>query len=109
LADGAYGPGDVPPLTITLGRIIKGPNLPNWQPESILATLESPVEWHGELVHYVTLSPRYTTDSLSKIQKKGGIVAVGRVRPGHNPLEWTEVVPSALHYWAVGTLAVLEA
>jgi hypothetical protein len=109
LADGAYGPGDVAPLTLTLGRIIKGPNLPNWQPDSILAALERPVEWRGELVCYVTLNPRYTTDTLNEIREKGGVVAVGRVRPGHDPLDWTELVPAALDYWAVGTLAVLEA
>jgi hypothetical protein len=109
LGDGVYGPGDVAPLTITLGRMIKGPQLPNWQPGSILASLETPIEWHGELVRYVTLSPRYTTDTVSSLRRRGGVVAVGRVLPGNDPHLWTELIPSAVHYWAVGTLRVLEA
>ena len=108
LGDGSYGPGDVEPLTIRICQVVKGPSLPNWQPESILAALESPIEWRGELVSYVTLSPRYTTDTLSSIQERGGVVAVGRVLPGNDPRGWTELIPSALHYWAVGTLGVLD-
>ena len=109
LADGAYGPGDIEPLTIRMRRVVKGPNLPNWQPEAIVASLETPIEWHGELVSFVTLSPRSMSDTVFSLRDRGGVVAVGRVLPGNDPLQWTELVPSALHYWAVGTLGVLEA
>jgi hypothetical protein len=108
LGDSGHGPGDVGPLTIRMCHVLKGPNLPDWQPESLLASLENPIEWHGDLVSYVTLSPRYTTDTLSSIRERGGVVAVGRVLPGNDPRQWTELIPSALHYWAVGTLGVLE-
>jgi hypothetical protein len=108
LADGAYGPGDVPPLIVTLRQTVRGPNLRNWQPESIVAALDAPIEWRGELVSYVTLSPRYTTDTLSSIRSRGGVVAVGRVLPGHDPLGWTTLIPSALHNWGVGTLGALS-
>ena len=108
LADGAYGPGDVAPLTVTSIHIVKGPRLPNWQPEALLAALEEPLEWRGELVRYVTLSPRYEGGTVFRMEKEGGIVGVGRVRPGHDPLQWTELVPSGLDYWGVGNLTVLE-
>jgi hypothetical protein len=39
----------------------------------------------------------------------GGAVGVGRVLPGHDPLDWTHLVPDALDYWNVGVLNVLEA
>jgi len=108
LGGGAYGPGDVPPLTISMVQVVKGPDLPDWQPESIIAELDPPIEWHGQLVSHVTLSPRYATDTLSSITDRGGVVAVGRVLPGNDPLGWTELIPSALHYWGVGTLCALS-
>jgi hypothetical protein len=77
MADGSYGPGDVEPLTISMRRVVKGPPLPNWHPESILASLDTPIEWRGELVSFVALSPRYTTDTLSSIRELGGVVCGG--------------------------------
>jgi hypothetical protein len=48
MADGAHGPGDVPLLTITSCHLVTGPNLPNWQPEAMLASLDEPLQWRGE-------------------------------------------------------------
>ena len=73
----------------------------------MLASLETPFEWLGESVSYVTVSPRYKEDTLLSIQRGGGVVAVGRVRPGHNPLEWAQLEPSAMDYWGAGVLTVL--
>ena len=109
MADGVYGPGDVPRLTIAARRLIKGPGLPNWQSEFMLASLHTPFEWRGELVTYVTFGPRHASDTMTSITRRGGTVGVGRVRPGHDPLAWTHLVPSALDYWGVGTLTILDA
>jgi hypothetical protein len=108
LGDGVYGPGDVEPLTVTSIRVLKGPNLPNWQPEVLLAALEKPIQWRGQPVSYVTLSPRHVGGTVFGMQREGGVVAVGRVLPGHNPLLWEKLLPLGLDYWAVGTLALLE-
>jgi hypothetical protein len=88
--------------------MIPGPPLPNWQSQSLLASLEIPFQWHGELVTYVTISPRYTTDALCSIERKGGVVGVGRVRPNENPVVWETLVPAGLDYWGVGVLTVAE-
>jgi hypothetical protein len=106
MAGGAHGPGDVEPLMITSCGTVRGPDLPNWQGEAILASLDTPLLWHGELVSFVTFSPRYVTDTLADIAKVGGTVGVGRVRPGHNPLQWERIDPSAMDYWGVGSVAV---
>jgi hypothetical protein len=74
----------------------------------MLASVEVPFQWREELVSYVTINPRYTTDSLSSIEGKGGVVGVGRVRPGENPLEWEALVPAGVDYWGVGVLSVAE-
>jgi hypothetical protein len=107
LADGAYGPGDVDLFTVEACRIVKGPDLENWQPESLLAAVEAPFKWHGDMVRYVTLSPR-GPETLFRVEKEGGIVSVGRVLPGHDPMTWTRLVVSGLEHWGVGKLTVLE-
>ena len=109
MADGAYGPGDVEPITIVENRLIPGPGIPDWQTESLLTVLDQPLDWRGELVTFLTINPRYTHDSLSKVRRQGGVVMVGRVRPGHDPRTWENLVPVALGHWGVGVLAVLEA
>lgn len=109
LGDGAYGPGDVEPFLVEVVRTIRGPNLPNWDHESLLAACETPFTWHGEEVKHVVASPRYSLDSLTSITLRGGTVAVGRVRPGHDPMKWSRLDPDAIHYWAVATAAVVNA
>jgi hypothetical protein len=109
LADGAYGPGDVEPFTVNSIRELPAPRLPDWQPEVLLAVLEPQIEWHGEEVRYVALSPRTWGGTVFRMRKEGGAVAVGRVRPGHDPLQWKQLDPAAVHYWGVGVLTVLEA
>ena len=109
LADGAHGPGDVGPLILDSVHELRGPDLPNWQPEVLLAVLENQVEWRGEIVRYVTLSPRNSGGTVFRMRKEGGVVAVGRVRPGHEPLEWKRIDPTGVDFWGVGVLDVLEA
>jgi len=106
LGEGAYGPGDVEPFRVDVLGVIRGPDSPNWDHESLLAVCEDPFDWHGEAVKYVVISSRYSLDSLSSIAAQGGIVAVGRVRPGHDPTKWVNVDPSAVHYWAVATATI---
>ena len=108
LADGAYGPGDVEPFLVTEVRVLRGLELPNWKRDSILASCEEAFLWRGELVACVTLDPRYETDSLSSIQSSGGVVAVGRVLPSHDALQWTQVDTSAMHYWGVGVAKLVD-
>jgi hypothetical protein len=104
-----YGPGGVPLLTITARQLVKGPDLPNWQPDAILASLDEPLQWRGEEVRYVAFNPRYTSQTMSSVAREGGVVGVSRIRPGHDPQEWTHLIPDALEYWGVGVLRVLEA
>jgi hypothetical protein len=108
LSDGAYGPGNIVPFTVTSIHELPGPGLPNWQSAVLLAEVECQMEWRGECVRYVTLSPRYSDGTVHSIRKEGGIVAVGRVRPGRDPFEWTRLDPTGVDYWAVGVLEPLE-
>ena len=110
LGDGAYGPGDVEPFVVEVVGILPGPNLPNWDRELLLAVCELPFTWRGEEVKYVIASPRHFSDSLASIATRGGIVAIGRVRPGHDPMAWPHVDHTAIDYWAVAsaTLVVAE-
>src|SRR5436190_22366752 len=106
LGGGAYGPGDVEPFRVEVIGVIRGPDLPNWDDESLLAVCEAPFDWHGETVKYVVVSPRYSLDSISSIAVQGGTVALGRVRPGHDPTKWARLDPSAVHYWAVAVATI---
>ena len=108
LGDGSYGPGDVEPFLVDVVGIIRGPDLPNWDHESLIAVCEHPFIWHGDEVKYVVASPRHSNVSLSSIELRGGIVALGRVRPGHDPVKWSRVDHTAVHYWAVATATVVD-
>ena len=109
LGDGAYGPGGVEPFVVEVVGTLSGPNLPNWDHESLLAVCEHPFSWQGEEVKYVIASPRHSLDSLSSIATRGGIVALGRVRPGHDPVGWSRVDHTAIHYWAVASATLVDA
>ena len=108
LGDGAYGPGDVDPFLVEIVGTIPGPDLPNWDHESLLAVCIRPFSWHGEEVKYVVASPRYSTDSISSIAQRGGIVALGRVRPGFDPTKWSRLDHTAVHYWSVATATAMN-
>ena len=105
---GTHGPGDVAPFSVRTCRVISGPALPNWQAQSIVASLELPFQWRGELVTYVTINPRYRGDTFYSIERSGGAVGVGRVRPREKPMEWKVIAPSGVEYWGVGILTVVK-
>ena len=106
LSDGAHGPGNIEPFTVASIHELPGPELPNWQPEVLLTEVECEMQWRGETVRYAILSPRYAGGTVSRMLKEGGVVAVGRVRPGHDPLEWKRLDPAGIVYWGVGVLEV---
>src|ERR1700735_2836083 len=106
LSDGAYGPGNIERFTVASIHELPGPGLPNWQPVVLLAEVECQIEWRGECVRYVTLSPRYSDETVFRMRKEGGVVAVGRVRPGHDPLEWKRLDPAGVEYCGVGVLEI---
>jgi hypothetical protein len=108
LTDGVYGPGDVDAFTVQEVRLVPGPALPNWQSESLLTLCEKPFTWHNEAVTFVTLNPRYATESITSVKALGGVVAVGRVLPGHDPLKWAAIDPNAIEYWGVGVATLVE-
>jgi hypothetical protein len=104
LADGAHGPGDVPFFAVTMRRLLRGPNLPNWQQEAALASVDAPFDWRGHLVRYVTFSPRYVGHALATILSQGGVVGVARVASHAEPLDWNCLEPSSLDYWGAGVV-----
>ena len=108
LGDGCYGPGDVAQLIVSDGGTVRGPQLPDWQPEYILGICQEPKSYHGEPLQYVVLSPRYTTDTLKTIRESGGVAAVGRVRPPCDPLRLGSFMKDDVEYWAVGVLSHIE-
>jgi hypothetical protein len=108
LGDGAYGPGDINEIVLSDGGVVKGPDLPNWQGEYLLGVCEAPTSYRGETLHYVTLAPRYAGDSLAHIRQSGGVVGVGRVLPGRNPLMSGTFDVADVEYWAVGVLSLLK-
>ena len=108
MADGAHGPGDVSPLVIFDGGTISGPDLPNWQPESMLGICEEAVTWRGASVTFLAISPRYLGTTLADIRHAGGIVGVGRVLPGIDARLWKSLDPAGMDYWGVGVLSLLE-
>jgi hypothetical protein len=107
-ADGVYGPGDVEALVVAASGSIGGPELSNWAPESMLTLCERPIIWRGEPVSFLVISPRYVGVSLSSLRENGGIVAVGRILPGHDPRKWRELKPDGIAYWGAGVLSVTE-
>ncbi len=108
MADGVYGPGDVPILLVTDAGLIKGPGLPNWQPESLIVACDASTQWHGESVGFLLVGPRYVGGTAWSIRKYGGVVGVSRVLPGRDPRQWAKVDPSGVDYWGVGTLSLVE-
>ena len=107
LEDGCYGPGDIGALTVVAEGLIKGPELPNWQPEGLLVQCLDPTTYHEVELRYLVLSPRYATDSLTSIQLSGGVVGVARFLPGSYPETPKRFAPEQVEYWAIGVLSPL--
>ena len=108
MADGAHGPGDVPLLVLTDGGTIRRPALPNWEKESMLGICEEALPWHGTMVSFVTISPRYVGTTLADIRRAGGIVGVSRVLDGNDARLWQVLDPAKLEYWGAGVLSIVE-
>jgi len=108
LGDGAYGPGDIGLITVVDEGNIAGPTLPDWQAKHMLARCLTPTSYYGEEVRYLVLSPRYASDSLSRIRSAGGMVAVSRMLPGCVAEKPQRFEPREIEYWAVGALRVLD-
>jgi|HubBroStandDraft_5_1064220.scaffolds.fasta_scaffold138328_3 hypothetical protein len=107
LGDGSYGPGDIGALTVVEEGLIKGPDLPNWQPEGLLVTCLDPNTYHEDKLRYLVLSPRYATDSLASIRLSGGVVGVARFLPGSYTERPKRFGPGHVEYWAIGVLSPL--
>jgi hypothetical protein len=108
LSDGAYGPGDIAEILLSDGGEVRGPNLPNWRSDYLLGICEAPTSYRGEELRFVTLSPRYVGKSLADIRQSGGVVAVGRVLPGRDPMKARIVDAGDIEYWAIGVLSLRE-
>jgi hypothetical protein len=108
MADGAHGPGDVPPLVIIDGGNIAAPNMPNWQGEYMLGICEEAVTWRGTSVKFLAVSPRYVGTTLADIRLAGGIVGVGRVLPGVDARLWEVLDPAGIDNWGAGVLSLVE-
>jgi len=108
LGDGCYGPGDIAHLLVSDGGTVRGPQLPDSQPEYILGICEEPKAYRGEPLQYVVLSPRYTTDTLRTIRESGAVVAVGRILPPCDPRLLGSFLKDQVEYWAVGVLSHAE-
>jgi hypothetical protein len=106
LADGAYGPGDFPPIAVSEAGFVTGPDIPNWSGDYLLLRCDAPFTYHGAEVRYLLASPRYSTDGLRKIRNEGGIVGVAQVLPNHIPQITREFAPSHVTYLGAGTLSV---
>ena len=108
LGNGCYGPGDIGEITVLDEGLIKGPDLPNWQPEGMLVTCLRPTNYHDQELRYLVLSPRYSTDSLARIRISGGVVGVARFLPGLYTGKPKRFEPKQVEYWAIGVLAPLD-
>jgi hypothetical protein len=107
LGDGCYGPGDIGEITVVDEGLIKGPNLPNWQPAGLLVTCLDPTKYREDELRYLILSPRYATDSLASIRISGGVVGVARFLPGSYTERPKSFRPEQVEYWAIGVLSPL--
>lgn len=107
LADGCYEPGDIGEMTVLGLGLIKGPDLPNWQREGFLVQCLDPTIYRGQALRYLVLSPRYATDSLSRIRAQGGVVGVARMLPGTYAETPRSFEPHQVEYWAIGVLSIL--
>ena len=107
LGDGCYGPSDIGEITVVDEGLIKGPDLPNWQPEGLLVTCLDPTTYRENELRYLILSPRYATDSLSSIRISGGVVGVARFLPGCYTERSKSFRPEQVEYWAIGVLSPL--
>jgi hypothetical protein len=107
LGDGCYGPSGIGEITVADEGLIKGPDLPNWQPEGLLVTCLDPTTYREDELRYLILSPRYATDSLASIRISGGIVGVARFLPGSYTGRPKSFRPVQVEYWAIGVLSPL--
>ena len=60
--------------------------------------------YEGELVQYVTTSPRYAGSTIKDILEKETQVGVARVLPGKVIIEGKRYEASDVDYWAIGTI-----
>lgn len=98
------GPKEIDSLHVEPVEVVHGPDSPNWQKADWLFKLIEPIDYKGELVEFVTVSPRYVGDTLDEMLKKDTTVGVGRVLPGRRITSNSRYQSSDIHYWAIGTI-----
>jgi len=98
------GPKEIDYILVEPIEIVHGPDVPNWQKEDWLFKLVEPVEYKGQIIKYVTASPRYEGDTLQDMLNKDTTVGVGRVLPNKVIAAKKRYQSSDIHYWAIGTI-----
>ena len=98
------GPKEIDFVLVEPVEVVHGPDVPNWQKEDWLFKLVEPVDYKGELVEFVTASPRYEGDTLDDMLEKDTTVGVGRVLPGKMISAKNRYKSSDIQYWAIGTI-----
>jgi len=98
------GPKEIDYVNVEPVEIVHGPESPNWQKADWLFKLVDPVDYKGEMVTYVTASPRYEGDSLKEMLEKETTIDVGRVLPGKVISSENRYQTSDVQYWAIGTI-----
>ncbi len=96
--DGAYGPGFGPVRAFEID-VVEDADGKRWQ----LVQLESALDYEGQRIEYLVLTPRYVGDRFSKLRNKGCTVGIGRVLPGRINMVRNGAIADNVDYWAVGT------
>ena len=96
--EGAYGPVFGPVLADEIGEVESEGS------SYLILHLQTPIQYEGDNIEYLLVSPRYTGDTLEKLRKEGCTVGVGRVLPDkEEEVQQAGVSSSTAEYWSIGT------
>lgn len=72
--------------------------------EYLLISLDQPIEWRGEVIKQLLVSPRYEGDGLECLQDaKHMTVGIGRVKPGYSLRPGQSFAQQQIDYFAIGS------
>ena len=82
-----------------------GPEEKNWRGQYLLVVLSEILDWEGQEVCQILVSPRYAEDTTDDILKgKRVVVGIARVRPSIRLKASGTFTPQQVEYFAIGSI-----
>ncbi|MHC4914375.1 MAG: hypothetical protein ACYTGB_02705 [Planctomycetota bacterium] len=95
---------DVAAFVVEGRGIVRGPDVPNWQPADLLLKTPEGFSAKGQRIEYLLASPRHSSVPMERLVWCGGIANIGRVKEGHAVTAEERYTQDAVEFWAIAHL-----